>query len=88
VSATTAPKAPDPSVLAALADRAVERVVLRRVLAVHPRRLTRADLLERYGERFSAAAVERALTNLSEACLLLREGEEVVPAPAAVRIAF
>jgi hypothetical protein len=87
VSATTAPKAPDPSVLAALADRAVERVVLRRVLAVYPRRLTLADLVERYGERFGAEAVERALTTLTEACLLLRQGEEIVPAPAVVRIA-
>lgn len=85
VSATIAPKPPD-AVLAALADRAVERVVLGRVLAAHPRHLTLADLVERYGERFGATAVERALTTLVEACLLVREGGAFVPAPAVVRI--
>jgi hypothetical protein len=86
VPTTVVPQPSDPA-LAALADRAVERAVLGRILRTYPRRLTLADLVERYGGRFGAEAVERALTTLTEACLLLRQGEEIVPAPAVVRIA-
>jgi hypothetical protein len=54
------------------------------LLDQHPRRLTLDQLgCEIVGDR---EALERAIANLDEACLLSRQGGELVPSPAAIRI--
>lgn len=75
------------SALAWLADRTTERTVLVEVLAAHPRPVSAADIVERCGQRFAAEAVDRALATLTEAGLLLRKGDAVVPDPVVVRVA-
>ena len=72
-----------PSV-AALDSLPLESVAFTYLLDQHPRRLSVADLAREIGDS-DRTAIERAATNLADACLLARSGEELVLSPAALR---
>lgn len=83
----TATKAPAPSEnpSADLADQRLGRAAFTYLLDQHPRRLT-IDQLGREIGGGDRAALERAVANLDEACLLRRRDGELVLSPAALRI--
>jgi hypothetical protein len=64
-------------------DDLYEQAVLRRVLAAQPTVLRLCDLIREVGCR---DAVERAVRELVKAGLLHRQGECVLPTPAAVYV--
>jgi hypothetical protein len=65
-------------------DWARERAVLGFVLDQHPRRLTLSELSREVGSGLRESAIRRAVDNLVAASFLLREGTDLVPAPAVV----
>jgi hypothetical protein len=71
-------------------DKAIEAVVLRQLLALHPVQLTLKELnREIAGEEGDFAlldAVERAVRELAAAGLAYRNGEVVLPSRAALRL--
>lgn len=83
-TATTAP-APSESSSAGLADQRLGCIAFTHLLDQHPRRLT-IDQLGRELGGHDLAALERAVASLDEACLVRRQGAELVPSPAALRI--
>jgi hypothetical protein len=62
----------------------LEFVAFSYLLDQHPRRLSVADLAREIGDG-DRPALERVATNLADACLLARSGEELVVSPAALR---
>jgi hypothetical protein len=62
----------------------LESVAFSYLLDQHPRRLSVADLVREIGDG-DRPALEQAATNLADACLLARSGEELVLSPAALR---
>jgi hypothetical protein len=64
-------------------DDLYEQAVLRRILAAQPTILRLCDLIREVGCR---DAVERAVRELIKAGLLHRQGEIVLPTPAAVYV--
>lgn len=80
--ATEAPvSSPSATVLVALP---LESVAFSYLLDQHPRRLSVADLAREIGGG-DRPALERAAANLADACLLARNGKELVLSPAALR---
>ncbi len=69
-------------------DESMESAVLRRLLDLHPTRLTREELLRELGGGGFAErdAVERAVRDLAAAGLLHRGEEFVAPTRAALRL--
>jgi DNA-binding IclR family transcriptional regulator len=63
---------------------AAEAAVLTHLLNEHPRRMSLQDLSQEVAGGMDGPTVERAIDNLTAACLLRLDGSIVVPAPAVV----
>lgn len=70
---------------AELADQQLGCIAFTHLLDQHPRRLTIDQLRSEIGGD-DHAALERAIANLAEACLLRRQEGALIPSPAALRV--
>ena len=84
-TATRTPAPSGTSTAAGLADQQLGYIAFTHLLDQHPRRLT-IDQLGREIGGDDRVALERAVANLDEACLLRRQGGELIPSPAALRV--
>jgi hypothetical protein len=85
-SATKTPTSTQSTSSAGVAEQQLGYAAFAHLLDQHPRRLT----IDQLGQEIGGAdqvALERAVASLDEACLLQRQGSELIPAPAALRVA-
>jgi hypothetical protein len=84
-TATTSPASSEGFSAPAPTGERLDCIAFVHLLDQYPRRLTIEELGREIGEG-DRAAVERAVANLDEACLLQRLDDELLPVPAALRV--